>query len=85
MRISEAAAQVDAARLVYARDVAALDRLATEGKPLHAGAAERITYDVPFVVDACSRGGAQSLSRQRWKGALRCKPASAVLPGPFTR
>ncbi len=55
MRIAEAAAQVDAARLIYKRDLAALDRLALEGVPLPPGAAERISYDAPFVVDSCSR------------------------------
>lgn len=55
MRVAEAAAQIDAARLVFARDLGALDRLALDGGRLDPGAAERIAYDIPFVVDACSR------------------------------
>jgi alkylation response protein AidB-like acyl-CoA dehydrogenase len=55
MRLAQAAAQVDAARLVFKRDLAALDRVACERQPLPPGSLERITYDVPFIVDACSR------------------------------
>ena len=54
-RMAEAAAKIDAARLVFRRDVAALDRAAQEGRPLAPGEAERIMYDAPFVMDACSR------------------------------
>jgi 3-hydroxy-9,10-secoandrosta-1,3,5(10)-triene-9,17-dione monooxygenase len=55
MRVAEAAAQIDAARLLFRRDLAVLDRFALDGKPFDPGAVERIPYDVPFVVDACSR------------------------------
>jgi alkylation response protein AidB-like acyl-CoA dehydrogenase len=55
MRMAAAAAEIDAARLVFRRDLVALDRLAREGRPLFPGTAERISYDVPFVIDACSR------------------------------
>jgi 3-hydroxy-9,10-secoandrosta-1,3,5(10)-triene-9,17-dione monooxygenase len=55
MHMAQAAAQVDAARLMFARDVAALDQFALEDIPLRPGTAERLCYDVPFVVDACSR------------------------------
>jgi 3-hydroxy-9,10-secoandrosta-1,3,5(10)-triene-9,17-dione monooxygenase len=54
MRMAEAAAQIDAARLVFRRDLAALDAFAREGAPLPPGAAERIAYDVPFIIDTCS-------------------------------
>jgi alkylation response protein AidB-like acyl-CoA dehydrogenase len=55
MRMAEAAARIDAARLVFRRDVAALDRCAQEGGALSTATLERIPYNVPFVVDACSR------------------------------
>jgi 3-hydroxy-9,10-secoandrosta-1,3,5(10)-triene-9,17-dione monooxygenase len=55
VRMAEAAATIDAARLVFRRDVAALDRAAQENRPLKPGEAERIMYDAPFVMDACSR------------------------------
>jgi 3-hydroxy-9,10-secoandrosta-1,3,5(10)-triene-9,17-dione monooxygenase len=55
VRLAEAAAQIDAARLVYRRELATLDRCAQEGTPLPPGAAERIAYSTPFVVDICSR------------------------------
>lgn len=54
-RMAEAAAEIDAARLVFRRDVAALDRAALEGRPLRPGESERIMYDAPFIMDACSR------------------------------
>lgn len=54
-RMAEAAAEIDAARLVFRRDVAALDRAAQENRPLHPGESERIMYDAPFIMDACSR------------------------------
>ena len=54
-RMAEAAAEIDAARLVFRRDVAALDRAALENRPLHPGESERIMYDAPFIMDACSR------------------------------
>ncbi len=55
MRMAEAAAQVDAARLVFRRDLAALDESALTGARLSPGTAERICYDTAFIVDACSR------------------------------
>ncbi len=55
IRMAEAAAQIDAARLVFRRDLAALDRCASAGSPFVPGTTERIPYDVAFVVDACSR------------------------------
>jgi 3-hydroxy-9,10-secoandrosta-1,3,5(10)-triene-9,17-dione monooxygenase len=55
VRMAEAAARIDAARLMFRRDVAALDRAAQESRPLRPGEAERIMYDAPFVMDACSR------------------------------
>jgi 3-hydroxy-9,10-secoandrosta-1,3,5(10)-triene-9,17-dione monooxygenase len=55
VRMAEAAAEIDAARLVFRRDVAALDRAAQEDRPLRPGEAERIMYDAPFIMDACSR------------------------------
>jgi alkylation response protein AidB-like acyl-CoA dehydrogenase len=54
MRIAQAAGQIDAARLVFRRDLAALDRAASEGSALLPGTAERICFDVPFIVDMCS-------------------------------
>jgi 3-hydroxy-9,10-secoandrosta-1,3,5(10)-triene-9,17-dione monooxygenase len=58
-RIAQAAAEIDAARLVFRRDVAALDRAAQENRPLRPGESERIMYDAPFVMDACSRAVVQ--------------------------
>jgi 3-hydroxy-9,10-secoandrosta-1,3,5(10)-triene-9,17-dione monooxygenase len=55
MRMAEAAAQIDAARLMFERDVDALDRLALQGQALAPGAAERICYHTAFLIDACSR------------------------------
>ncbi len=55
LRAALAAAEIDAARLVFRRDVAALDRAARKGSPLLPGTAERISYDVPFVIDSCGR------------------------------
>ena len=55
VRMAEAAAQIDAARLVFRRDVDALDRAAQEDRPLRPGESERIMYDAPFIMDACSR------------------------------
>ena len=55
VRMAEAAAQIDAARLMFRRDVAALDRAAQEDRPLRPGESERIMYDAPFIMDACSR------------------------------
>ena len=58
-RIAQAAAEIDAARLVFRRDVAALDRAAQENRPLRPGESERIMYDAPFIMDACSRAVVQ--------------------------
>jgi alkylation response protein AidB-like acyl-CoA dehydrogenase len=55
MRMAEAAAQIDAARVLFLRDVAVLDRFVPDGRPLHPGTAERISYDAAYVIDACSR------------------------------
>lgn len=55
VRMAEAAATIDAARLMFRRDVAALDRAARGNRPLRPGDAERIMYDAPFIMDACSR------------------------------
>jgi 3-hydroxy-9,10-secoandrosta-1,3,5(10)-triene-9,17-dione monooxygenase len=54
-RMAEAAAAIDAARLVFRRDVAALDRAVQENRPLKPGESERIMYDAPFIMDTCSR------------------------------
>jgi alkylation response protein AidB-like acyl-CoA dehydrogenase len=48
-----------AAGLVFRRDVAALDRAAQENRPLRPGESERIMYDAPFIMDACSRAALQ--------------------------
>ncbi len=61
VRMAEAAAALDAARLVFRRDVAALDRAAQEDRPLRPGESERIMYDAPFIMDACSRTAVQLL------------------------
>ena len=55
MRMAAAAAEIDAARLIFRRDVTALDRSARDNRPLRPGEAERIMYDAAFVMDACSR------------------------------
>ena len=55
VRMAAAAAEIDAARLVFRRDVAALDQAAQEDRPLRPGESERIMYDAPFIMDACSR------------------------------
>lgn len=61
VRMAEAAAALDAARLMFRRDVAALDRAAQEDRPLRPGESERIMYDAPFIMDACSRTAVQLL------------------------
>jgi alkylation response protein AidB-like acyl-CoA dehydrogenase len=61
VRMAEAAAALDAARLIFRRDVAALDRAAQEDRPLRPGESERIMYDAPFIMDACSRTAVQLL------------------------
>jgi alkylation response protein AidB-like acyl-CoA dehydrogenase len=61
VRMAEAAAALDAARLVFRRDVAALDHAAQEDRPLRPGESERIMYDAPFIMDACSRTAVQLL------------------------
>jgi alkylation response protein AidB-like acyl-CoA dehydrogenase len=58
-RMAEAAAQIDAARLLFRRDVAALDRAAQEDRALRPGESERIMYDAPFIMDVCSRAAAE--------------------------
>ena len=55
MRMAAAAAQIDDARQIFRRDLAALDRSAREGATFPPGMAERISYDVAFVIDLCSR------------------------------
>jgi 3-hydroxy-9,10-secoandrosta-1,3,5(10)-triene-9,17-dione monooxygenase len=55
MRMAGAAAQVDAARLMYVRDLAELDRMAKQPQSLAPGCADRIAYDASFIVDQCSR------------------------------
>jgi alkylation response protein AidB-like acyl-CoA dehydrogenase len=55
VRMAEAAATIDAARLMFRRDVAALDDAARGNRPLRLGDAERIMYDAPFIMDACAR------------------------------
>ncbi|HXS80990.1 MAG TPA: acyl-CoA dehydrogenase family protein [Gammaproteobacteria bacterium] len=55
VRMASAAAEIDAARLVFRRDVATLDQAAQEDRPLRPGESERIMYDAPFIMDACSR------------------------------
>lgn len=55
VRMAEAAAQIDAARLIFERDIGALDRLALEGQALTPGAVERICYHTAFLIDACSQ------------------------------
>jgi alkylation response protein AidB-like acyl-CoA dehydrogenase len=57
--MAQAAAEIDAARLIFRRDVAALDRAAQENRPLRPGESERIMYDAPFIMDACSRAVVQ--------------------------
>lgn len=54
-RLAEAAAQIDAARLLFLRDISELDDRSRDGEGLSPGAVERIPFDVSFVVDRCSR------------------------------
>jgi alkylation response protein AidB-like acyl-CoA dehydrogenase len=70
LRMADAAARIDAARLLFRRDVAALDRAAREHRPLSSGEFERIMYDAPFVTDCCSRA-ALELFRGSGGGVLR--------------
>lgn len=70
LRMADAAARIDAARLLFRRDVAALDRAASEERALLPGEFERIMYDAPFVMDACSRA-ALELFRGSGGSALR--------------
>jgi 3-hydroxy-9,10-secoandrosta-1,3,5(10)-triene-9,17-dione monooxygenase len=70
LRMADAAARIDAARLLFRRDLAALDRAAREDRPLLPGEFERIMYDAPFVMDSCSRA-ALELFRGSGGSALR--------------
>jgi len=74
VRMAEAAAQIDAARLVFRRDVAALDRAAQENRPLRPGEAERIMYDAPFIMDACSRAVVQLFRGSGGKALYESSP-----------
>jgi len=74
VRLAEAAAQIDAARLVFRRDVAALDRAAQENQPLRPGEAERIMYDAPFIMDACSRAVVQLFRGSGGKALYESSP-----------
>ena len=74
MRMADAAAQIDAARLVFRRDVAALDRAAQENRPLRPGEAERIMYDAPFIMDACSRAVVQLFRGSGGKALYESSP-----------
>ena len=73
-RMAEAAAEIDAARLVFRRDVAALDRAAQEGRPLRPGESERIMYDAPFIMDACSRAVVRLLRGSGGKALYESNP-----------
>jgi hypothetical protein len=53
-RRAEAAAQIDAARLIFESDIGAPDRLTWRGQALTPGAAQRICYHTAFLIDACS-------------------------------
>jgi alkylation response protein AidB-like acyl-CoA dehydrogenase len=55
VRMAEAAAQIDSARLIFERDIGELDGLALNGQALTPGAVQRICYHTAFVIDACSQ------------------------------
>ena len=74
VRMAAAAAEIDAARLIFRRDVAALDRAAQENRPLRPGEAERIMYDAPFVMDACSRAVVQLFRGSGGKALYESSP-----------
>jgi alkylation response protein AidB-like acyl-CoA dehydrogenase len=74
VRMAAAAAEIDAARLVFRRDVAALDRAVQEGRPLRPGESERIMYDAPFIMDACSRAVVQLLRGSGGKALYESNP-----------
>ena len=74
VRMAAAAAEIDAARLVFRRDVAALDRAAQENRPLRPGEAERIMYDAPFIMDACSRAVVQLFRGSGGKALYESSP-----------
>ena len=74
VRMAAAAAEIDAARLIFRRDVAALDRAAQENRPLRPGEAERIMYDAPFVMDACSRAVLQLFRGSGGKALYESNP-----------
>ena len=74
LRMAEAAATIDAARMVFRRDVAALDRAAQENRPLKPGESERIMYDAPFIMDACSRAVVQLFRGSGGKALYESNP-----------
>ena len=74
MRLAEAATQIDAARLLFRRDLAALDRLAREGGPSSSCMAQRIAYDVPFIIDACSRAILRLFRGSGARAVHECNP-----------
>jgi len=74
VRMAAAAAEIDAARLVFRRDVAALDRAAQEDRPLRPGESERIMYDAPFIMDACSRAVLQLFRGSGGKAVYETNP-----------
>lgn len=53
LRLAEASANVDAARLLLDRDLVALQREAASGAHV-AATIERARYDVAFIVDRCA-------------------------------
>ena len=73
-RMAEAAAAIDAARLMFRRDVAALDRAAQEDRPLRPGESERIMYDAPFIMDACSRAALELFRGSGGKALYETNP-----------
>ncbi|HET7607652.1 MAG TPA: acyl-CoA dehydrogenase family protein, partial [Gammaproteobacteria bacterium] len=74
VRMAAAAAELDAARLVFRRDVAALDRAAQEDRPLRPGESERIMYDAPFIMDVCSRAALELLRGSGGKVLYEANP-----------
>jgi alkylation response protein AidB-like acyl-CoA dehydrogenase len=55
VRLAEAAAEIDAARLILLRDLHEIDEAVASGRPLRRASYDRIQYDAAYIVQTCAR------------------------------
>jgi len=55
IRLAEAAAEIDAARLLLLRDLHEIDEAVAAGKPLRRASYDRTQYDAAYIVQTCAR------------------------------